>query len=41
MDFVRFRDGTVSERWNIVDVAGLLQQLGVTPGEGSSAQSPE
>jgi steroid delta-isomerase-like uncharacterized protein len=41
MDFVRFRDGKVSEHWNIVDVAGLLQQLGVTPGEGSSAQPPE
>ena len=41
MDFVRVRDGKLSERWNIVDVAGLLQQLGVTPGESSSAQSPE
>ena len=41
MDFVRFRDGKVTEHWNIVDVAGLLRQLGVTPGEGSSAQSPD
>jgi steroid delta-isomerase-like uncharacterized protein len=32
MDFVRYRDGKVTEHWNIVDVAGLLQQLGVDPG---------
>jgi steroid delta-isomerase-like uncharacterized protein len=28
MDFVRYRDGQVSEHWNIVDVAGLMAQLG-------------
>jgi steroid delta-isomerase-like uncharacterized protein len=29
MDFVRFRDGKVSEHWNVVDMAGLMAQLGV------------
>jgi len=28
MDFVRYRDGKVAEHWNIVDMAGLMQQLG-------------
>jgi steroid delta-isomerase-like uncharacterized protein len=32
MDFVRFRDGQIVEHWNIVDVAGLLDQLGAGPG---------
>jgi steroid delta-isomerase-like uncharacterized protein len=27
MDFVRYRDGKVAEHWNIVDMAGLRQQL--------------
>ncbi len=27
MDFVRYKDGKVSEHWNIVDFAGLMQQL--------------
>lgn len=27
MDFVRYRDGQLSEHWNIVDVAGLMGQL--------------
>ena len=27
MDFVRYRDGKVAEHWNIVDIAGLMQQL--------------
>ena len=27
MDFVRYRDGRIAEHWNIVDVAGLMQQL--------------
>ena len=30
MDFVRYRDGKVAEHWGIVDVAGLMQQLGAT-----------
>jgi len=29
MDFVRIRDGKIAEHWNVVDVAGLMQQLGV------------
>jgi predicted ester cyclase len=34
MDFVRYRDGRLSEHWNIVDVAGLMAQLGgETPGD--------
>ncbi len=28
MDFVRYRDGQLTEHWNIVDVAGLMTQLG-------------
>jgi steroid delta-isomerase-like uncharacterized protein len=32
MDFVRYRDGKVAEHWNIVDVIGLLRQLGVVDG---------
>ena len=28
MDFVRYRDGKVTEHWNIVDFAGLMRQLG-------------
>ena len=27
MDFVRYADGRVAEHWNIVDFAGLMQQL--------------
>ena len=27
MDFVRYRDGRIAEHWNVVDVAGLMQQL--------------
>lgn len=27
MDFVRYRDGKVAEHWNIIDQAGLMQQL--------------
>ncbi len=27
MDFVRYRDGRIAEQWNVVDVAGLMQQL--------------
>lgn len=30
MDFVRYRDGKVAEHWGIVDVAGLMRQLGST-----------
>ena len=29
MDFVRYRDGRIAEHWNVVDVAGLVAQLGV------------
>ena len=32
MDYVRYRDGRGTEHWNIVDVAGMLAQLGVEPG---------
>ena len=28
MDFVRYEDGKIAEHWNIVDVAGLMAQLG-------------
>jgi len=30
IDFVRFRDGKIAEHWNIVDMAGLMRQLGVS-----------
>jgi steroid delta-isomerase-like uncharacterized protein len=32
IDIVRFADGKITEHWNVVDVAGLLQQLGAFPG---------
>ena len=28
MDFVRYEDGRIAEHWNVVDVAGLMAQLG-------------
>lgn len=31
MDFVRVQDGKITDHWNIVDVAGLLAQLGEPP----------
>jgi predicted ester cyclase len=34
MDCVRYRDGKLTEHWNIVDVAGLMAQLGVDQGGG-------
>jgi steroid delta-isomerase-like uncharacterized protein len=27
MDFVRYKDGRIAEHWNIVDMAGLMEQL--------------
>lgn len=30
MDFVRYRDGKIAEHWNVVDVAGLMHQLGAS-----------
>jgi predicted ester cyclase len=27
MDFVRYEDGKIAEHWNVVDIAGLMQQL--------------
>lgn len=39
MDFVRYRDGKVAEHWNIVDVIGLLRQLGVAPGTARVSES--
>lgn len=32
MDIVRYADGKIVEHWNVVDMAGLLQQLGAMPG---------
>lgn len=31
-DMLRIRDGQVVEHWNVVDIAGLMQQLGAMPG---------
>jgi steroid delta-isomerase-like uncharacterized protein len=28
MDFVRYEDGMIAEHWNVIDVAGLMAQLG-------------
>jgi hypothetical protein len=33
IDIVRFRDGQLVEHWNVVDVLGLMQQLGALPVE--------
>ncbi len=44
MDFVRLRDGVVVDHWNIVDVAGLMQQLGLMGGDadgGGPGAGPE
>jgi predicted ester cyclase len=30
-DLLRIRDGKVVEHWSVVDMAGLLQQLGAMP----------
>lgn len=30
-DILRLRDGKVVEHWNVVDIAGLMQQLGAMP----------
>jgi hypothetical protein len=32
LTFVRHPDGKITDHWNIVDVAGLLLQLGVASG---------
>jgi predicted ester cyclase len=32
MDMHRIQGGQVVESWHIEDIAGMLQQLGVTPG---------
>lgn len=36
MTFVRFENGQVAERWGISDIPGLMQQLGVGPGQPST-----
>jgi len=33
MHFLRFENGKIVEHWGITDVAGLMQQLGVGPGQ--------
>jgi steroid delta-isomerase-like uncharacterized protein len=33
MTFLRMQDGKVAERWGISDIPGLMQQLGVGPGQ--------
>jgi len=32
MDMHRIRGGRIVESWHLEDTAGMLQQLGVTPG---------
>jgi predicted ester cyclase len=29
-DFVRYKDGQIAEHWNIIDMAGLMAQLGLS-----------
>ncbi len=36
MVFTRIQDGKIAEQWRIVDVFGMLQQLGATAGPGQS-----
>lgn len=31
IDFVRIEKGRIAEQWNVVDLMGLLQQIGVAP----------
>lgn len=33
MHFLRFENGKIAEHWGITDVAGMLRQLGVGPGQ--------
>jgi len=40
MDFVRIRDGKVTDHWNIVDVAGMLAQLGVAGAPAPGGEPP-
>ena len=39
IDIVRVRDGKVAEHWNVVDLLGVMQQLGAIPAqtEGQAA----
>ena len=32
MDFVRYSDRKIVEHWNVIDVFGLMAQLGALPG---------
>jgi steroid delta-isomerase-like uncharacterized protein len=36
MVFWRFENGKIAERWGVLDVAGMLQQLGVIPPMGAT-----
>jgi predicted ester cyclase len=33
-EMTRFRDGKCCEHWGVADMAGLMAQLGATPGGG-------
>ena len=37
IEFWRVANGQLVETWRAVDALGLLQQLGVVPGEGAAA----
>ena len=43
MVFTRIRDGKIAEQWRIVDVFGMLQQLGAapTPGQATPSTAPD
>jgi predicted ester cyclase len=38
MHFVRFRDGKAVEHWGVRDDLSMMQQLGVIPQQGESAE---
>jgi predicted ester cyclase len=37
IDIVRFREGQMVEHWDVIDIFGLLQQLGAVFGSDGSA----
>ena len=41
VDIVRIANGRIREHWNVVDVAGLMAQYGVTHGVGESPLFPD
>ncbi len=40
IDIFRFRDGRLSDHWDVVDVFGMLTQIGALPGPGGASPDP-